>query len=346
MKIKFLHLTDLHFNPLNRIPQSRTADFHDQIASKWFFITNLMKNDEDMVGGLISGDIFHLKNPHYYIPEYLLYYSDMFELTGGMPWYTIPGNHDLPRSSYDLIKKAPYTLLAKATSNIHDVSMRTLLVHNDPPIHVSGVPFFPLEKTLEVLPQIDKHIATFKGFNILLLHADAMPDGEIELFWDTVGYDRVLQDLPHVDMICLGHIHASFPVHQAINPTTGRPQLISKPWSFSRVAKDYFNKTEILEHLHKPSYSLITFDIEEGKFNVEVTYHEIPCTPFNGAFQAESLAKQVETSGKLASFIEMLQKEHGSAGAGLQLSNPDDYMKEADIPQEVKEIIFEYLGES
>lgn len=363
---KIIHLTDLHFNPLHKIPQSRTAGFHRHIKEKWGHVCSVIK-EEKIKFGLISGDIFHLKNPKIYCPEDISYYAKLFEDTG-IDWVTIPGNHDLPDSSFDQLEKSPYNLLVKATNNlftlvrpivldplnnVRAVYMDSFSYKNEEenlnfksvPINIYGYPYYPLSSITCNLNKINDRMEQSGGFNILLLHMDVIIDPNVFLFWSVAGYDTILDKLPNADLICLGHIHQSFPVYKRINPKTKRIQLVSKPWSFTRVAKDYFNKIDIFEKQHKPSYSLITINQTINNFDVQIEYKEIPFTPFEKAFKKDVLKKQLESNLTIKSFMEEVKKNFGTVDKAFKVIDPKDYLNQITIQDEVREMLNKYIEE-
>lgn len=343
MIFKIIHITDLHFNPLNRIPQSRTEDFHQHIKNKWDGLCKAIqveKESADEVIGIISGDIFHLKNSKLYYPEFLNKYVSMFSQTG-IDWYSIPGNHDLPKSSYQLINTSAYQTLTMATPNLIDQSFKiTPFDCGSVKINVGGFPFHPLKESLELLEDFNGEFDS-SGFNVAIIHTDALPDDTIFTFWDIIGYDLLLDTLSNIDLVCLGHIHQSFPVY--IRTKGSKKQMISKPWSFSRVVRDYFNQTDLLEKMHKPSYSLIKLVNEEGKFQVSVDYKEIPHEPFDVIFQKDDLKREIEKNEKVKGFIDQIKEQFGSTDKAFQVIDPDSYLRKIDIPENVREMIQLYL---
>lgn len=358
--IKIMHLTDLHFNPLHRIPQSRSSRFHKQIFNKWGEVCSIIEK-EKIDFGVISADLFHLKNPKIYCPEDITYYSEMFEKTG-IDWAVVAGNHDEPESSFDQIDKSPYNLLCRATKNIvslansvvidRETNKRVVFLNsyvynkneNTIPINVHGYPYFPLSITMSNLETLNERAKNTPGFNIALLHMDVLIDPNIFLFWPVAGYDSVLDLLPNIDLVCLGHIHQSLPVYKRTNPKTGRVQMVSKPWSFTRVAKDYFNKTDIYEKLHKPSYSLITIEQTPNDLNVNVEYHEIPFAPFEEAFKKDVLKKQIENNAVIKNFLDEIKKEFSSVDDAFKIVNPEEYLQQKNMPDEVRNMIDRYLN--
>lgn len=135
------HITDIHLNPLNKIPAARTDTYHADTAAelenfRQFCIENAVK------AVLVSGDVFNLKNSALYAPEHILYYKGIIDAFP-CAWYAIPGNHDLPQSAYTNLQKSAYKLLVESCANFIDVSDRyELLTFDDGlQIAISGIPY-------------------------------------------------------------------------------------------------------------------------------------------------------------------------------------------------------------
>jgi hypothetical protein len=174
---------------------------------------------------------------------------------------------------------------------------------------------------------------------------DVLVDPNIFLFWPVVGYDSILDKLPNVDLICLGHIHQSFPVYKRINSITGRVQMVSKPWSFTRVAKDYFNKTDIYEKQHKPSYGLITIEESLNNFKVQVEYKELNFSPFKEAFKGETLKRQLENNVEIKLFIDRIKDKFGGVNEAFKIIDPEAYLKGIQMSDEIRSTIERYMEE-
>ena len=326
------------------MPQSRSESFHLDIKNKFGWVEDYIR-DNQISFVILSGDIFHIKAGSEYTPEAILYYTTMFE-KWKVPIYTIPGNHDLQKSSIFNIEKSAYKVIVKSTSNMMDVSYHINSFHRpngsegmeylqDHNIVISGIPYLPLVETMGHLKQINEDFSKRPDtYRICLLHTDAIPNNDIPLHWATASYEDIFERSSNIDLICQGHIHLQFPLHSSGRTT------ISKPWSFSRVTKDYHVRTEILEHQHKPSITLVTK--EDGK---EITYEyiEIGHTPYEIAFQKDSVKKQLEDHGVLQSFIQDLRQEFGSSSKAFSLDTPENLLDQVDVPEEVREVIKQYL---
>lgn len=342
--MKFIHVTDLHLCPLNKMPQSRSESFHLDIQNKFRWVEDYIR-DNSISFVILSGDIFHIKAGSEYTPESLNYYSGLFE-DWKVPIYTIPGNHDLQKSSIHNIEKSAYKAIVKSTDNMVDVSynidsfnrpngaegMVHLPEHN---ITISGIPYFPLVETMGHLKNINEEFSKRPdSYRICLLHTDAIPNNDIPLHWATASYEDLFERSGNIDLICQGHIHLQFPL-----ATQGRT-TISKPWAFSRVSKDYHNKTEILEHLHMPAITVVT---RETGQNTTYQYIPIKCVSFDIAFKKDSIKKQLEVQGVTRTFIDKLKKDFGSASNAFSLSTPENLLEQVSVPDEVREVINQYL---
>lgn len=338
--IKIVHCSDLHFNPLSRIPQSRTDSFHEDIKSKWDWLCGFMA-EQNIKIGLISGDIFHLKRSSEYHPRDINYYTRLIQSSGAM-WYSIPGNHDLPASAYDNKDHSAYQTLCNATSNLNDISWSAVSFgEGESIVNVIGIPYLKLKQTMEALPGINEGLSKYQGIKIVLLHIDALPDPGDFTMWDIVKYDQILDLVPNGDIFCLGHIHQGYDVYSRAQGE--RTQLVSKPWSFSRVVKDYYNKTDIIEYRHKPSVAVINICRDTIGCSVQIDYHEIPHRSFESAFQRESIQRQLENSAKVRSFIEDLKQSYGDAHKAFDIADPNLTLAGMEISSTVRDIINQYL---
>jgi hypothetical protein len=343
-----LHVTDTHFSPLNKAPQSRSASYNDDVAFELNAFNDILKKEKpDCI--LFSGDFFHLKSQDSYNPGDINYYSK-FLTEWDLPIYACPGNHDLPKASYDLVEKTAYRNLTLTVPKLFDLPWRSCQITKweTPvgPVVITGIPYFPLAQLFDKLKELDEAITPVRGFKIVLLHTDALPNDLKVSFFQTCSWGDLQNLLPHAHLLCLGHIHMSFPIYSGMSPLTGEPQFISKPWSFGRVVKDYFQNPEILEHQHKPSYADIKLYSEDGgPLQVEIEYKVIPHRPFSQIFNPESLKRELESSGKISQFIQSLRSEHGSLDNAFRVEDPQEYLRKSNIPDTVRALIEKYLEE-
>ena len=338
---KIGHFTDIHLNPLSRIPRSRTESFHKDIRYKFRGLKDTIKKEKiDLM--LMSGDLFHLKNQSLYTPGNLNYYQKLLDGLE-VDIKTIPGNHDLSKSSYENIENSAYKAVTEMSRNLQDLSLKgisrkIMCGGKEVDINIFGLPYFPLEKLVGGLKEFhDKVISCHNGINIIMLHMDALPNNDVPLFWQTISYRELLKYIPKVNIVCLGHIHQSFDVFS----DTG--QMISKPWAFSRVVNDEYVRSEVLEKVHKPSIAIIEFIDRDGKLIVEIKYESIPYVGFDIAFKKDDLLKELDKSKKVKSFVEALKKQYGSVSDAFKIENPEKLLQDLSIPKEVLACIEQYL---
>lgn len=354
---RFAHLTDSHCNPLGRIPQGRTDTYHADCAYEWEAFRQECAR-EQVQAVLFSGDFFNLKNSALYGPKDLLYYSDLVR-SFVVPWYGIPGNHDLAQASMVNFGVSALRLLIESTPNLVNVMDRTeiLQLGGQSPFEVAiaGAPYAKLEQTFERgLPELDARLSLCGGYRIALVHTDAMPPGSKPLpgHWEMASYDDLLDALPHADLVCAGHIHHGSNIYTRPHPALpGRVQRVSKPFSFGRVVKDYFVRTEDLQDQHIPTYTLITFRSlvdEQGLIAgpIEVDFEErvIAHVPFAAAFEADSLRKVLEQEAEIEKFVRELHTRHDAILAGTDLVDVKQVYLDMQLSEQVRAKINEYLG--
>ena len=341
-KFKLAHISDAHLSPLSHIPQARSVHFHDQIKGKFESLKRLLA-DEGITHGVISGDLFHLKGISRYYPRDINYYKSLFDELG-IHWLVSCGNHDLPGSSFERIEESAYRTITDACDFLHDISgqITTLAYAENPPVPIRmvGVPYYPVGQLPAIMAEFEAVLAKQEpGINIALIHTDALPKNDMPMFWETMSYDELLAMIPSASILCLGHIHQQFPVYAVEGP-----RFISKPWSFTRVVKDYYVKTECLEHQHRPSVAIITFEFAP-KVKVTVEYKEVPHVPFEEAFMRDALKRQIEESVKVRDFMDAIKSQFGSVQNAFQVISPEEFLQSNPIPAEVKAEIDKYLGE-
>lgn len=339
-----IHFTDIHLSPLNRIPASRTETYHADCAAE---LRSLWAEGERLKvdSYFFSGDVFNLKRSELYAPEHILHYVRLFE-EAARPIYGIPGNHDLPKSSYGELHRSAYKLFTDASTNFIDVSFKpkhiTLGVI---PLTIMGIPFLPNEETATAISQAASQMAIndYSGntLKVLLVHTDIAP-ASMPMHWDFFSYDDLMAMAPQINVFCGGHIHQRYPLY--FNEQTG--QVISKPFSMGRVYKDYFVSTEDENLRHLPEYALIDVlhDPETGAFKVDLSYHPVPdAVPFEAAFNFDTLKQELENSARTSTFIEDLQRQFGSAHDAFSIPDPEKFLAQQSLPAEVAAVIHDYL---
>lgn len=341
------HVTDIHLNPLNRIPAARTDTYHEDTRKELEGLRTWLI-EQRITALLISGDLFNLKNSSLYFPEHLLYYRDYFASLP-CPVYTIPGNHDLPQSAYTNLSKSAYKLLLEACPNIIDVSDRVVR-HTCPDgleVAISGVPYTAPDHFAARASALSARIATESPgiLNFTLIHTDIVPAGNNNpTFFEAITFDDACDALSNTDLICAGHIHLSYPLYTRRHTRTGRPQMLSKPYSCARLVKDYYTSLADLAERHVPSATLFELRATtESPLSLHAEYTQLPCVDFAHAFQPEALVRELEKSETIASFITSLKTQYGSISAAFTLDTPADYLAKLTIPDEVRAVIEEYL---
>lgn len=339
------HVTDLHWAPLDRIPQSRTETFHDDTTAEWRALCAIARDTPSLNALLCSGDYFHLKNQKAYSPPDGEHYRVLAN-EAPVDILGIAGNHDLPKSNYEFVKGTAYdNLLHACQGKVKDVYLEPQTF--DFPggqVHIVGLPYYQLEDLLTKLPTLEYQLSQLKGLKIVLLHPDALPKADGSLPFDVISWPELLDQLPSANVLCLGHIHMSFPIYNRQGPRG--PQFVSKPWSFGRLVKDYYATSEVLEHEHKPMYCDIHLtQADDGKVSLNLDYREIPYTPFALAFKKDSLRQAIEKSSKVASFITQLRRDHGSIENAFTVTDPAAYLAQMTIPDEVRTLINTYLAD-
>lgn len=324
-KLRIAHISDLHLCPLDRIPISRTTSYHQDVRDELMDLIRKV-NESGAEYLFISGDINHIKTASAYQSRDINYYTEIFRHLK-LKTLAIPGNHDLPFSSFSEVEKTPYRNLINS-ANITDLSNKVLQLTEE--IKVIGIPFYPTAHALCLLGQIPQK-KTPNEITITLVHLDALPEA-IPLPWKIISYADLCAAGPNVDLFLLGHVHLSFA------PWTNGNQWISKPWSIGRIAKDYFNKENPLKLNHKPQLSLIDIDPSSPK-PISINYIELEHKPFSEVFVEEALKKQIEKSEKVTNYLQTINEQFKDWNPSLM--NPDQLKNQLD--EEIRLVIEEYL---
>lgn len=345
--MKICHFSDIHLSPLGHTPQSRTETYHADVAEEIKTLKRMLEEEKaDII--VCSGDMFHLKNQAAYSPRDINYYRNLF--ADFPPFYSIPGNHDLPKSAIQNVHDSPYTSLLHALpDNIRDISNKTLCFPAGQIFKtfvLCGIPYVPMSNfkayVQDFVAQEKKKLTPDQspilwGF---LIHVDATPDKMLVNLWESFSYPELAAIFPPNSILFMGHIHASFPVWQDPN----RNVFISKPWSIGRVIKDYFNQTDILEKTHIPSYSVTEILQTEEGVQINMFYRPLSDAKLGlSLFQLESLQTQLEKSKDIQRFIEGL-KTSMSGDDVFFTQNPMMYLQNLNLRKEIFDVITEYLN--
>lgn len=358
--LRIAHFTDPHLCPLANKFASRTDDFHEQIDAKWQAMCDMFEQGEvDHV--VLSGDLFHLKAQSNYLPRDTNRATAKLEAVG-RPLSIIPGNHDLPKSSIDNYDQTTFKASIRAAKNVLDVSMSDngqlefknhyvkFLDGRSSPVVVTGLPYVSMSKFPETVEAFNMSGALDpNAFNITMLHVDALPRKDaLPLPFETYIWKDLVAMFPHSDVLCLGHIHQSFPmeVHQT---TAGKQTIISKPWSFSRSVNDVYVRSEVLENQHRPAFAL--FDIDVNTRQTQAGYFEIPHAQFRDAFNPKTLSKEIKENEKIMGMVttlkDLIMAHHTGGSMGESpLAVMNELAQKQQISEEIVNMTLGYLHEA
>ncbi|MFA5071284.1 MAG: metallophosphoesterase [Candidatus Pacearchaeota archaeon] len=348
---KIIHFTDLHLSPLNHIPQSRTKDYHEDVRQEIEIMKQTFK-DEAADATCFSGDLFHLKNQAAYSPRDLNYYQRLF--ADFPPMFCIPGNHDLPKSAVVNLPDSPYKTLTDLLPGVFRNLSYPFYVNIPLPFKkftnmcVIGLPYLNVPAMKEFFKNFNPAgygNATGDNLYVFLVHVDATPQPMAIKLWESFTYQELTDLFPDNSILLMGHIHLSFPPFQNV----AKNVITSKPWSVGRVIKDYFNQTDILEHLHIPSYSVITLDEDETGFKFGMNYKPFPnFKPSSEIFDLVSLQLQLEKSQEIQKKLMDLKQDVSeiSKSSSFFISDPMVYLQGINLQKEVFDIIVEFLNKT
>lgn len=349
----FVHFSDPHLNPNNKRPHARSETFGYDLDAK-FYALGQFATAIEAEAHLLSGDVFHLKDQRLHTPETINHNKARIRsLLKDV--YVIPGNHDLPKSSLDNYSKSAYSLiddLPQFHSFLKPGDYKTITFKtpkgSDFVVCITGAPYFKLEVAKQIIssydsgPQ-DKEGNKFFHSQIFLAHIDAMPENSPHTFWDTISFNQLFDLLPNSNIVCMGHIHQSYDV------ITRGHQMLSKPWSLSRVVNDLYSKEEVLEKTHLPGLSVITYFMysdggEHNKVGIDIHYMSLPCKPYNLAFEHEQVSRSIQKSAEMKTFIESLHAQFGDASEAFKIFSPDEIRAKISVTDEVNSLLEDYFG--
>jgi len=337
-KTAIIHLTDIHLNPLGKIPQSCKENYHNIVKGEFEALgleIEKYKTEYENVVVCISGDIFNLKQQSYYTPKNIEYYASILESTfRNIPIFSIPGNHDLTKSSMDLFHESAYNLLVKATKGMIDVS--NINYEYSDRISISGIPYYA---TNEIRERLSKFQLDKSKTNIMMLHSDIFKDSsEVDWYLENyITHKEVIELNPNLDAVLMGHIHKETSPY---NIEHSRKTWFSKPHAFSRMTKEYLSKKQIEESY--PSYTLIEIDTNGDIQSAETK--RITVYPASDFIDFKELELIKERSNKFSSFIAQIQQTFGTVNDSFSLENPDELFAKISIDKEVREVLSKYLA--
>ena len=238
--MKILHITDSHGTV--KSPESRTDVYYIDFLRKMYELGYVVKQQKiDMV--IHTGDLFHTARVS---DKFAGQVSEMIKAMG-VPFYVVPGNHDIEGYTTDTIDQTKLGLLAKA-------GVVTILDRNNPiiitanqdgeeyTIAISGQEYYA--HIDEGNPQDFDMQQDAADLNILAAHAyltntPQHPDIKCTMCQDVVT---------DADIILTGHYHRSF-------EWDGPDVSIYNPGSMMRVEQTDYNKN------HMPQYGILDISL-------------------------------------------------------------------------------------
>lgn len=253
--MKILHITDSHGTVKG--PESRKDVYYITFLKKMYELSYVVKRyNIDMV--IHTGDLFHTARV-----------SDKFagQVSGmiramGVPFYVVPGNHDIEGYTIDTIDQTKLGLLAKT-------GVITLL-ERDAPILITGTQngeeYTVAISGQEYYAHIDEgNMSDFEmqqdeaDLNILAIHGYLTSTPQHPDIKCTMCHD-VITD---ADIILTGHYHRQF------EWSDGQGVNIFNPGSMMRVEQTDYNKT------HRPQYGILDIGLDDsGNIVWDYNFHE------------------------------------------------------------------------
>jgi len=253
--MRILHITDSHGTAKG--PESRKDVYYITFLKKLYELGFVIKKlNVDMV--IHTGDLFHTARVS---DKFAGQVSAMIK-SMGVPFYVVPGNHDIEGYTTDTIDQTKLGLLAKA-------GVVTIL-DRDNPIRITatqnGEEFTVAISGQEYYAHIDEgNMRDFEmqqdeaDLNILAIHgyiADTPQHPDIKC---TMANDIVTD----ADLILTGHYHRSF------EWSDGQNLDIFNPGSMMRVEQTDYNKT------HTPQYGILDINLDEnGSIEWDYKFHQ------------------------------------------------------------------------
>lgn len=249
--MKILHITDSHGTV--KAPESRKDVYYVAFLRKFYELGLVIKKlDVDMV--IHTGDLFHTPR----VSNKFAGQVSEFIKAMGVPFYVVPGNHDIDGYTADTIDQTMLGLLAKT-------GVVTLLTR-DAPLQITaeqdGEEYTVAISGQEYYAHIDE--GNHKDFemqqdecdlNILAIHGYISDVAQHPDIKHTLCQDIVTD----ADIILTGHYHREF------DWSDGQNLDVFNPGSMMRVDQTEYNKT------HTPKYGILDIHLDDAG-NVEWDY--------------------------------------------------------------------------
>ena len=253
--MRILHITDSHGTVKG--PESRKDVYYITFLKKLYELGFVIKKaNVDMV--IHTGDLFHTARVS---DKFAGQVSEMIKAMG-VPFYVVPGNHDIEGYTTDTIDQTKLGLLAKA-------GVVTILDRNNPiciTAHQDGEEYTVAISGQEYYAHIDEgNMRDFEmqqdeaDLNILAIHAyltdtPQHPDIKCTMCQDVVS---------DADLILTGHYHRAF------EWSDGQNLDIFNPGSMLRVEQTDYNKN------HVPQYGILDIGLDaSGNITWDYNFHQ------------------------------------------------------------------------
>lgn len=252
--MKILHITDSHGTVKG--PESRKDVYYITFLKKLYELGFIVKKlNIDMV--VHTGDLFHTARVS---DKFAGQVSAMIKAMG-VPFYVVPGNHDIEGYTTDTIDQTKLGLLAKA-------GVVTIL-DRDNPIRITanqdGEEYTIAISGQEYYAHIDEgNMRDFEmqqdeaDLNILAIHAYITSTPQHPDIKCTMVNDIITD----ADIILTGHYHRAF-------EWNGTDLDVYNPGSMMRVEQTDYNKT------HMPQYGILDISLDEhGDIVYDYVFHQ------------------------------------------------------------------------
>ena len=282
--MKILHITDSHGTVKG--PESRRDIYYVTFLKKMYELGYVIKKHGiDMV--IHTGDLFHTARVS---DKFAGQVSEMIKVMG-VPFYVVPGNHDIEGYTIDTIDQTKLGLLAKA-------GVVTILDRENPIIlngSQNGEKYTVAVSGQEYYAHIDEgNMHDFEmqqdeaDLNILAIHgyltdSPQHPDIRCTLCKDIVS---------NANIILAGHYHRQF------EWSDGHSLDIFNPGSMMRVEQTDYNKT------HTPMYGILEIGLDSnGNIEWDYKFHKFcVAEPSTVIFDYDAKYKARHTSITLDGF--------------------------------------------
>ena len=310
---KFLFVKDLHIRPNNiKQPIGRTDKYYEQIENKIKQIRDYAVNN-DIQYILCAGDIFDIKARSRYTLDSILYIEKLLKLLTNeqrIKLITIAGNHDMPNSSREEIDRSVYGYLSRqgfltdiAFNRIQEgyVLSETDFELDNPETKVYGLDYSSDNEGLKLeLENLNSSIDE-NDFNILMLHEHLLPKKE-NIYASYITYDEVMKLASNFKVILAGHLHKGYPIFESKETK----QVIINPWSFNRLARDYYAVSG--EHIPEIVEVKVIFDSTRGKQFIQYTAIPLQVEPFDKTFIKQQLSIENEYHKSITDFVSKIDE--------------------------------------